>query len=587
MFRYFLSFVVLAALAGTAFAQDPTVAPLLRLLKSGRLPKERQPQVVEMVCKRGGAEELEYVFQQVLSPEALTPKLRIQALQWLADAAQTRKVKPAGDVSGIEQLVKLDPQAKNVDLTLAALRLAAIWKVAATGDELSSLALDSKASDKLRRAAVEGLAQLGSDEAKQILLQLSRSSEPANIRMLAAGGLARLDVDAAASAAADILAAVSPQDDSGPLLNEFFLLKDGPAKLAEALATKKLHADVAKRALRFMYSIGQSDAALSDLLSSAAGIAVDAPPPTPEEALKIAAEVAAQGDAARGEQVFRRADVSCLKCHAIHRAGGQVGPDLSNVGRISPVDYIVNSVLNPNLAIKEAFVTRVIETSDGRIVTGVAVDRDADRVVLRTADGKTVTVPTADIDTEEEGKSLMPQGLTKFLTQQEFYDLAKFVSELGKEGGKYIAPATATVQRWRVLSEPSAELVDSVPNVEQLREYVLDAPAEDWQPAYAMVNGQLPLAELAKEERPLYLMGEIEVVVEGEVSIRVESTQPWHAWLDATPLEAKEESTVKLTAGRHRLIVRVEPAKVENPLLRASVLKPEGSAAQIDVVAGQ
>ena len=195
-----------------------------------------------------------------------------------------------------------------------------------------------------------------------------------------------------------------------------------------------------------MYSVGQSDPALSDLLSSAAGIAVDAPPPTPEEALKIAAEVTAQGDAARGEQVFRRADVSCLKCHAIHRAGGQVGPDLSNVGRISPVDYIVNSVLNPNLAIKEAFVTRVIETSDGRIVTGVAVDRDANRVVLRTADGKTVTIPVADIDTEEEGKSLMPQGLTKFLTQQEFFDLAKFVSELGKEGGKYTAPAIPTME---------------------------------------------------------------------------------------------------------------------------------------------
>ena len=301
----------------------------------------------------------------------------------------------------------------------------------------------------------------------------------------------------------------------------------------------------------------------------------------------MAAEVAAKGDAARGEQVFRRADVSCLKCHAIHRAGGQVGPDLSNVGRISPVDYIVNSVLNPNLAIKEAFVTRVIETSDGRIITGVAVDRDANRVVLRTADGKTATIPVADIDTEEEGKSLMPQGLTKFLTQQEFFDLAKFVSELGKEGGKYTAPAVPTIQRWRVLSEPNAELLAAVPNVEQLREYVLDAPWEDWQPAYAMVNGQLPLAELSKEDQPLYLMGEIEVVVEGEVTIRLESSQPLQAWIDATPIEVKEETPVKLAAGRHKLIVRVAPAKAEKPMLRASVLKPAGSAAQIDIVAGQ
>jgi putative heme-binding domain-containing protein len=586
MTRYHAPLILVAAFATSLCAQDPTVAPLLRLLKSGRLPKERQPQVVEMVCKRGGAEELDYVFQQVLKPEGLAPQLRVQTMQWLADAAETRKVKPAGDVSGIEQLVKVDPQGKNAELTLAAMRLASLWKVAATADEMSSLALDAKAGDKLRRAAIEGLAQLGSDVTRQVLQKLSTSSEPVRIRMLAAGGLARLDLEAGASAAADVLAAASPDDDSGPLLNEFFLLKEGSAKLAAALEKRKLKADVAKRALRFMYSVGQSDAALSDLLSSAAGIAADAPPPTPEEALKVAAEVAAKGDAARGEQVFRRADVSCLKCHAIHRAGGQVGPDLSNVGRISPVDYIVNSVLNPNLAIKEAFVTRIIETSDGRLVTGVAVDRDATRVVLRTADGKTVTIPIADIDTEEEGQSLMPQGLTKFLTQQEFLDLAKFVSELGQEGGKYDAPAVPAIQRWRVLTEPNSELLAGVPNVEQLREYVLDTPPEDWQGAYAMVDGRLPLAELAKNDQPIYLLGEIDVVVEGDVTIRLEASQPLQAWLDATPLEAME-STLKLATGRHKLLVRVEPTKAENRTLRASVLKPDGSAAQIDIVAGQ
>jgi putative heme-binding domain-containing protein len=573
--------------AASSIAQDPAVAPLLRLLKSGRLPKERQPQVVEMVCKRGGAEELEYVFQQVLKPDGLTPQLRVKSLQWLADAAQTRKVHPSGDLSGIEQLVQPDEQGKNLELTLSAMRLASLWKVRSTADELSTLALDPKSNDKLRRAAIEGLAQLGGELEKQALSRLANSDEPVKIRMLAAGGLARLEVGAAASAAAGILANATPNDDPAPLLNEFFLMKDGPAKLAEALSKQQLKADVAKRALRFMYSVGQTDPALSDLLSKAAGIAGDTPPPTPDEALKIAAEVAVHGDAARGEQVFRRADVSCLKCHAIHRAGGQVGPDLSNVGRISPVDYIVNSILNPSLAIKEAYVTRIIETSDGHLLTGVAIDRDSNRVVLRTADGKTATIPVADIETEEEGKSLMPQGLTKFLTQQEFYDLAKFVSELGKEGGQYTAPSVPTIQRWRVLNEPNPELLSGTPNVEQLREYVLDTPGEDWAPAYAMVDGRLPLAKLQHENQPIFLMGELDVVEEGEVIIGLESSQPLQAWVDATPLEAQEKSPVQLTKGRHKITIRVEPAKSDNPTLRVSVSKPEPSAAQFDIVAGQ
>lgn len=586
---YSASLMLLAALAAPlapTLAQDPAVAPLLRLLKSGRLPKERQPQVVEMVCKRGGEAELEYVFEQVLKPEALTPQLRLQALQWLADAAETRKVQPAGNLSRIEQLIKLDRQ-QDADLTLAALRLASIWKVTATADELSSLALDQKTSDKLRRAAIDGLARLGGADSKQVLQQLATGKQPVKIRMLAAGGLAQLDLDAAAQAAADVLDTASPDDDSGPLLNEFFLLKDGATKLAAALKSKQLKADVAKRALRFMYSVGQTDAALSDLLSEAAGIAADMPPPSAAEAMKIAAEVAEKGDPVRGEQVFRRADVSCLKCHAIHRAGGQVGPDLSNVGRISPVDYIVNSVLNPNLAIKEAYVTRVIETSDGRLVQGVAVDRDADRVVLRTADGKTITVPAADIDTEEEGQSLMPQGLTKFLTHQEFLDLAKFVSELGKDGGKYNAPAVPAIQRWRVISEPQPDLLSGIPNVEQVREYLLDTPAEDWQAAYAMVDGTLPLAELRKEDQPLYLLGELDVVVEGEVTIRIESTQTVQAWLDATPFEPKPDFTLKLAAGRHKLVLRVDPPQDGKATLRASILRPDDSTAQVDIVAGQ
>jgi hypothetical protein len=138
-----------------------------------------------------------------------------------------------------------------------------------------------------------------------------------------------------------------------------------------------------------------------------------------------------------------------------------------------------------------------------------------------------------------------------------------------------------------MLSEPNPELLAGVPNVEQLREYVLDTPPEDWQSEYAMVDGRLPLAGLRKDDQPIYLLGEMDVIVEGEVTIRLEASQLLQAWLDATPLETKQESTLKLATGRHKLVVRVEPAKAESPTLRASALKPEGSSAQIDIVAGQ
>jgi hypothetical protein len=43
--------------------------PILKMLQEGRVPPERQPTVVEMVCKKGNADDLAYVWQQTLKPD--------------------------------------------------------------------------------------------------------------------------------------------------------------------------------------------------------------------------------------------------------------------------------------------------------------------------------------------------------------------------------------------------------------------------------------------------------------------------------------------------------------------------------------
>jgi putative heme-binding domain-containing protein len=297
-------------------------------------------------------------------------------------------------------------------------------------------------------------------------------------------------------------------------------------------------------------------------------------------------EVADNGDAARGERIFRRADLSCMKCHALSRAGGQVGPDLSAIGSISPADYVANSILVPNLAIKEQFVTRVFTTTDGQTITGIVVDRDDTRVNVKDAGGKAVVIPVADIEEEEEGKSLMPQGLTKFLTRQELVDLVKFISELGRPG-PYAIRSIPTIQRWRVLRTPSADLQGDVPNVEIFREHVLDAPSDAWLSAYAMTAGDLPLAEFGKPGAVLFLQGELEVVEAGAVTVAVDSTETVQLWIDAEPFEAKSKPTVELTKGLHRITLRtVVGSGAESPRVKVELLKPAGSKAQFDVVGG-
>src|SRR3712207_2233440 len=90
--RLAVLFLAFAASAAPAAEGESAVGPLMNLLKGGRLPKERVGGVVELVCQRGNAHDLAYVYAQAVGPDGYTGELRRKALEGLADAARTRKV---------------------------------------------------------------------------------------------------------------------------------------------------------------------------------------------------------------------------------------------------------------------------------------------------------------------------------------------------------------------------------------------------------------------------------------------------------------------------------------------------------------
>ncbi len=583
MFRFACLVILIWPLFVMADEPPSAVGPLLKLYRSGKLPAERQATVLEMISSRGNEHDLRVVWDKVLDPAAMTAAVRLKAMAGLADAANTRKVKPAGDLEGIISLI----QSPEAAIRLAAVKLAAACQVVAAGPELQRLAIDETAGRELQQAAIAGLVSLGGESSRQTLMQLSETAPAMALRMQAVAGLVGFDLKSAAQQGAKVLAASSPQDDPGPLLDAFFNRKEGSDELAAALKSVKISVDVAKRALRTMYSVGRSDGALSEVLSQAAGIAADAPPPTQEEVVKLTAKVAAKGNPQRGETIFRRADISCQRCHSINRAGGQVGPDLSAVGGSSPLDYIANSILNPNLAVKEQYVTRVFELSDGKVYSGVVIDRDETRVRMRDAQGKVIIIPTADIEEETEGKSMMPQGLTKFLTQDELLDLIRFVSELGKPGD-YAVQTTPRIQRWQKLVNPRGELTSSVPHLEHIRELVLGSAPEVWSSVYGKVNGALPLAELNSTSGPatVILRGEIQVNEPGPIAFEMECGEPFQAWVDSQSIAEPKRFETTLESGRHVVIVRVELSGNTDGELRVNLSRPAGSTAQFEVISG-
>src|SRR5690606_15008138 len=88
-----------------ATAQDSPAAAMMRLLKSGRVPEDRIPTLLDLVGSRGTGEDLEFIFEQCLADGGYKGSVRLKALDMLANAAVNRQVKPAADLSKLAALI--------------------------------------------------------------------------------------------------------------------------------------------------------------------------------------------------------------------------------------------------------------------------------------------------------------------------------------------------------------------------------------------------------------------------------------------------------------------------------------------------
>ncbi len=583
--------MVLALIPAAAPAGDPPASdsPLVKLLKSGRVPEGRLGTIIEMIGKRGTVGDLDYLYQRAMEG-SFSPANRLKAFDALAEAALTRDLKPARDRAKLIALLGSAASPAGAGPEEAAVRLAGLWKLEAAGDDLAALARSARSGESLRAAAIDALAAIGGRAGRSQIEKLAGPDSPANLRLLAVAAMVRLDPDAAATRAAELIPQAATQGwDLKPMMAAFLNRQGAGAVLAAALGRQAIAADAAKLALRAVYSLSLSDPALVDVLGRAAGIATDVKPMTPAELKALVAEVAAQGDPARGESVFRRSDLNCLSCHALSKAGGDVGPDLSAVGQSSPPDYIINSILLPDQSIKEQYHTLVVLTSDGQVYQGIVTDKDSQRIVLKESTGALRIVPVAAIEDQKPGGSLMPKGLVNLMTHSEFVDLVRFLSELGKPG-PYAIRTTPAIQRWRVLKSVPPTLAASLPDPATFRDQVLHAAPERWTTAYARVAGALPLDELSAPPggRVLYLQGELDVSAGGPIRIRPDSPEGIRFWIDDQPAPAGARAlTTTVSTGRHLLTLRIDAAARPSRTIQVEVDKPSRSAAEFTVVGGK
>ena len=152
--------------------------------------------------------------------------------------------------------------------------------------------------------------------------------------------------------------------------------------------------------------------------------------PTLDEYRKFA--LTRQGDVARGAKLFADEQrLACAKCHSINGTASKAGPDLFAVGDKFGRRDLVDAVLMPSATISPGYGTVVVETKAGVEYQGVLKQANDAGLQLMGADGKLVTIATADIK-EKRGStlSLMPEGLQAGLSLQELADLTEYLATL-------------------------------------------------------------------------------------------------------------------------------------------------------------
>jgi len=533
------------------------VEPLLQLVFSGKVPADRQASVLTLAASLGQPPQLRRLFDIALDTAKSPPAMSASLLTALGHSASVRQVRPAGDLQPLLPLFT----SQDENLRTAATQLAGLWKLEAAREPLTKLVLQADQAMPVRLAAVVSLAQLGGQNSQKTFDTLATAQQPAELRNAALLAWASVNVQAASARTVELLGQSDPtKEDPAPLFQALLQRRNGQQALSSALSGKKLPADVAKVGLRVARSSPGDNTALIQALNQAAGLTGQAKKLTAEAMQALVAAVAQRGDPARGEKLYRRKDLSCQKCHSIAAAGGVVGPDLLSLGASAQVDYLIESLLDPNAKIKENYHSLVVSTDEGRIYTGLRVRETKDELVLRDAEDREVVIPKKSIDEQTPGKSLMPIGLIDTLTEQELLDLVRFLSELGKVG-PYAVSKAPLVRRWQTLEYTPAG--HQALNRSSFATVASDDPRLTWSNVYSLVSGDLPPAELPRQQPhkttppTSFVRFQLQVTQAGTLKLLLNDPAGLMMWVDGKALNPASELSLDLATGLHTVTVGV------------------------------
>ena len=173
---------------------------------------------------------------------------------------------------------------------------------------------------------------------------------------------------------------------------------------------------------------------LAGALDYALGSRAPVPPSQLLSELTAAANSSTSNDSAEsGRRAFFHTNgAGCYKCHTVGGRGGQVGPDLTVIARTMSRQKLAESILEPSKEISPQFTTWAIETTAGKVLTGMLLGEEVNGDLrLGNNLGEVFFVPFKEIESRTPLKtSIMPEKLHESMTADEFRDLVAYLETL-------------------------------------------------------------------------------------------------------------------------------------------------------------
>lgn len=527
-----------------------------RYLTNHDIPSDGKGPWIDLIAKAGGPEQLGLLYKQSIAGK-FNDATKARAFKALLDAKRLRRATPKFDGKPGMDLKPLLTES-NSAIQSAAIELVGAWKIRFLVPDLAKLASDKQLDASTRIKAIGALQSCAGDAATKALASLTDSGAPPAIQAAIVSALAGTDAKQAIGPFYAALRNIDNEQVAMSLWRAMLSAKNGQQLLTGSLPVDGVSEIAARAGIRAAGEAGRNAQPLIDALMPMSGLTMTAAKWSPERALEIRRLVALKGDAARGEMVFRRSSLQCATCHAIGGVGGKVGPDMTSLGASAPVDYIIESMFDPNAKIKENYHSVTVLTDDGKVISGIESGSTDDEMVLRDASDKIIRIPQAEVVQVKPGKSLMPAALLDRVSQQDQLDLIQFMTKLGKPGDYDASRQTVA----RVL-----EVFAGTHRIEQdgNERIVSGQQTEGWKPLQARVSGKIDRETLQTLTKPprnvslvnIYLRTQVAVGSDTVAKIQIDNIDRAKVWVDGKSAGTIADS-VELPAGEHTLLIQID-----------------------------